>query len=516
MEVVRDKADNAIIICSIENVDPMGVHTGDSITVAPALTLTDKEYQRMRSASIAVLREIGVETAAPTVQFAVNPADGRMVIIEMNPRVSRSSALASKATGFPIAKIAAKLAVGYTLDELQTTSRRSRQARLRADHRLCRDEDPAFRLREIPRRGAGSDHVDEIRGRGDGHRPHLRGSRFRKRCARWRPASPASTKSISSMTRTRSAPRSAAPRRIVSAWRRRRCGSAIRRRDSGHHQIRPVVPGEMEAIVAVEARIRAEGLPADAAGLRKAQAARLFRRAAGEADRQTEKDVRALRTRLGVHPVFKRIDTCAAEFAALTPYMYSTYDARSAARPNARPSRATRRRSSSSAAAPTVSAGHRVRLLLLPRRLLAVGAGFRDHHGQLQPGDRLDRLRHLRPALFRAAHRRRRAGDRAQGEGERHARRGDRAVRRPDAAQARQHPGRGRRADPGHQCRRHRPRGRSQAIPDSAATAQSQAAAQRHRDDRRGDHRGGGRHRLPRDPAALLCARRARHGRRRR
>jgi carbamoyl-phosphate synthase large subunit len=119
MEVVRDRADNAIIVCSIENVDAMGVHTGDSITVAPALTLTDKEYQRMRSASIAVLREIGVETGGSNVQFAVNPKDGRMVVIEMNPRVSRSSALASKATGFPIAKIAAKLAVGYTLDELQ-------------------------------------------------------------------------------------------------------------------------------------------------------------------------------------------------------------------------------------------------------------------------------------------------------------------------------------------------------------------------------------------------------------
>ena len=118
MEVVRDKADNGIIICSIENIDPMGVHTGDCITVAPALTLTDKEYQRMRSASIAVLREIGVETGGSNVQFAVNPEDGRMVVIEMNPRVSRSSALASKATGFPIAKIAAKLAVGYTLDEL--------------------------------------------------------------------------------------------------------------------------------------------------------------------------------------------------------------------------------------------------------------------------------------------------------------------------------------------------------------------------------------------------------------
>ncbi|MBS0250177.1 MAG: carbamoyl-phosphate synthase large subunit, partial [Proteobacteria bacterium] len=119
MEVVRDKADNCIIICSIENIDPMGVHTGDSITVAPALTLTDKEYQIMRDASIAVLREIGVETGGSNVQFAVNPADGRLIVIEMNPRVSRSSALASKATGFPIAKVAAKLAVGYTLDEIQ-------------------------------------------------------------------------------------------------------------------------------------------------------------------------------------------------------------------------------------------------------------------------------------------------------------------------------------------------------------------------------------------------------------
>ena len=129
MEVVRDRADNCIIICSIENVDPMGVHTGDSITVAPALTLTDKEYQIMRNASIAVLREIGVETGGSNVQFAVNPKDGRLIVIEMNPRVSRSSALASKATGFPIAKVAAKLAVGYTLDEIRTTSPASTPAR---------------------------------------------------------------------------------------------------------------------------------------------------------------------------------------------------------------------------------------------------------------------------------------------------------------------------------------------------------------------------------------------------
>ena len=151
MEVVRDRADNCIIVCSIENVDPMGMHTGDSITVAPALTLTDKEYQRMRNASIAVLREIGVDTGGSNVQFAINPDDGRMVIIEMNPRVSRSSALASKATGFPIAKIAARLAVGYTLDEITNDITGLHACLVRADHRLRGHQDPALHLREISR-----------------------------------------------------------------------------------------------------------------------------------------------------------------------------------------------------------------------------------------------------------------------------------------------------------------------------------------------------------------------------
>ena len=153
MEVVRDKADNCIIVCSIENLDPMGIHTGDSITVAPAQTLTDKEYQLMRNASIAILREIGVETGGSNVQFAINPKDGRMVVIEMNPRVSRSSALASKATGFPIAKVAAKLAVGYTLDELKNDiTRRCHAGELRAVDRLRRDEDSrASPSRNFPR-----------------------------------------------------------------------------------------------------------------------------------------------------------------------------------------------------------------------------------------------------------------------------------------------------------------------------------------------------------------------------
>jgi carbamoyl-phosphate synthase large subunit len=173
MEVVRDKADNAIIVCSIENVDPMGVHTGDSITVAPALTLTDKEYQMMRNGSIAVLREIGVETGGSNVQWAVNPEDGRMVVIEMNPRVSRSSALASKATGFPIAKIAAKLAVGYTLDELDNDITKVTPASFEPTIDYVVTKIPRFAFEKFPGSEPDAHHRDEIGGRGHGHRPHL-------------------------------------------------------------------------------------------------------------------------------------------------------------------------------------------------------------------------------------------------------------------------------------------------------------------------------------------------------
>ena len=175
MEVVRDKADNCIIICSIENVDPMGVHTGDSITVAPALTLTDKEYQIMRDASIAVLREIGVETGGSNVQFAVNPADGRLVVIEMNPRVSRSSALASKATGFPIAKVAAKLAVGYTLDEINNDiTGGATPASFEPTIDYVVDQDSALCVREVPRCRHHADDRHEVGRRSHGHRAHVR------------------------------------------------------------------------------------------------------------------------------------------------------------------------------------------------------------------------------------------------------------------------------------------------------------------------------------------------------
>ncbi len=176
LEVMRDFQDNVVIICSIENLDPMGVHTGDSITVAPAQTLTDREYQAMRDAAIAIIREIGVETGGSNIQFAIHPETGEMVVIEMNPRVSRSSALASKATGFPIAKIAAKLAVGFTLDEIHNDITRETLRLLRAHHRLLRGQDPPLDLRKIPRRRGLPHHLHEVRGRSHGHRPHLQGS----------------------------------------------------------------------------------------------------------------------------------------------------------------------------------------------------------------------------------------------------------------------------------------------------------------------------------------------------
>ena len=176
MEVMRDHADNCVVICSIENLDPMGVHTGDSITVAPTQTLSDREYQIMRDASFAVIREIGVETGGSNIQFAVNPENGRMVVIEMNPRVSRSSALASKATGFPIAKIAAKLAVGYTLDEIRNDITRETPASFEPTIDYCVVKVPRFTFEKFPQADADAHHADEERRRSDGDRPHVQGS----------------------------------------------------------------------------------------------------------------------------------------------------------------------------------------------------------------------------------------------------------------------------------------------------------------------------------------------------
>ena len=334
MEVVRDKRDNCIIICSIENIDPMGVHTGDSITVAPALTLTDKEYQIMRDASIAVLREIGVETGGSNVQFAVNPADGRLVVIEMNPRVSRSSALASKATGFPIAKVAAKLAVGYTLDEIANDiTGGATPASFEPTIDYVVTKIPRFAFEKFPGADAGADHLDEVGRRGDGDRPHLPGEpaegaalardrAHRPRRDRDRRARPGRRQE------RRSAPRSARRRRTGCSRSRRRCGSASPTTTSTPScQIDPWFLAQIRGIVETEDEIRRKGLPQDRRRAAPPQGDGLLRRAArGAGEAHGEADVTAARRALGVRPVFKRIDTCAAEFASPTAYMYSTYE----------------------------------------------------------------------------------------------------------------------------------------------------------------------------------------------
>ncbi|WP_137871720.1 carbamoyl-phosphate synthase large subunit [Sphingopyxis sp. 2PD] len=359
MEVVRDRNDNCIIICSIENVDPMGVHTGDSITVAPALTLTDKEYQIMRNASIAVLREIGVETGGSNVQFAVNPADGRLIVIEMNPRVSRSSALASKATGFPIAKVAAKLAVGYTLDEIMNDITGVTPASFEPTIDYVVTKIPRFAFEKF--KGAEATLSTAMKSVGEvmaigrtihesmqkalrGLETGLSGFNFVDRLKG------------ATHDQLRSELAKATPDRLLNAAQAIREGLPL-------SEINRIAGYDMwfleriAEIVAAEQEVCENGLPRDAEGLRKLKAMgfsdkrlaylalqsanlrpgskRATARGSGlihEAVKAmtggvTEAEVRDLRHKLGVRPVFKTIDTCAAEFAAKTPYLYSTYEA---------------------------------------------------------------------------------------------------------------------------------------------------------------------------------------------
>jgi carbamoyl-phosphate synthase large subunit len=326
MEVVRDKADNAIIICSIENIDAMGVHTGDSITIAPALTLTDKEYQRMRSASIAVLREIGVETGGSNVQFAVNPKDGRMVVIEMNPRVSRSSALASKATGFPIAKIAAKLAVGYTLDELKNDITKVTPASFEPTIDYVVTKIPRFAFEKFP--GAEPLLTTAMKSVGEAMTIGRTFAESLQKALRSLETGLTGFDEIE-LSQDHAAIRAALAR--ATPDRLRLTAQAMRhafpldeiQRITGYD---PWFLGEIETILAAEARVHAGGLPKDAKGLRLLKAMGFSDARLAKLSGQTEAAVRAARQALHVRPCYKRIDTCAAEFAALTPYMYSTYE----------------------------------------------------------------------------------------------------------------------------------------------------------------------------------------------
>ena len=326
MEVVRDKADNCIIICSIENVDPMGVHTGDSITVAPALTLTDREYQIMRNASIAVLREIGVETGGSNVQFAVNPADGRLVIIEMNPRVSRSSALASKATGFPIAKVAAKLAVGYTLDELSNDITGVTPASFEPTIDYVVTKIPRFAFEKFP----GSEPILTTAMKSVGESMAI-GRCFEESLQKaLRSLETGLTglneKLIDATTdQLRASLKTPTPDRLLHIADALRAGMSEEEicKLSGFN---PWFVARLKNIIDMEAKIREFGLPEDVDNFRAIKKLGLSDRRLAELTGTSEIDVRNARHALDLRPKFRRIDTCAAEFAAQTPYLYSSYE----------------------------------------------------------------------------------------------------------------------------------------------------------------------------------------------
>ena len=325
MEVVRDKADNAIIICSIENVDPMGVHTGDSITVAPALTLTDKEYQVMRNASIAVLREIGVETGGSNVQFAVNPKDGRLVVIEMNPRVSRSSALASKATGFPIAKIAAKLAVGYTLDELDNDITGVTPASFEPTIDYVVTKIPRFAFEKYK----GTEPVLTTAMKSVGEAMAI-GRNFKESLQKALNSLETGLTGLNEFpfedeTRLRAALAIQSPDRLRIVAEAFRTGLSVED-VYGITAIDPWFLRQIEEIVATEKQVRNQGLPDDACSMTDLKAMGFSDCRLAQLTGTTEQAVRDLRHSLEVRPVYKRIDTCAAEFAAKTPYLYSTYE----------------------------------------------------------------------------------------------------------------------------------------------------------------------------------------------
>ncbi|MET0308747.1 MAG: carbamoyl-phosphate synthase large subunit, partial [Sphingomonas sp.] len=365
MEVVRDRKDNCIIVCSIENVDAMGTHTGDSITVAPALTLTDKEYQIMRNASIAVLREIGVETGGSNVQFAVNPKDGRLIVIEMNPRVSRSSALASKATGFPIAKVAAKLAVGYTLDEITNDITGATPASFEPTIDYVVTKIPRFAFEKFKGAeavlGTAMKSVGEVMAIGRNIHESM------QKALRGLETGLSGFNDVDRLVGARRDEIEAAlavrsPDRLLIAAQALREGFTVAEINK-LAQYDPWFLERIREIIDAEAAIIERGLPQDAAGLRRLKAMgfsdkrlaylslksanlpkgteRGIARGSGlvrdvvkaMTGGVTEQEVRALRHRLGVRPVFKRIDTCAAEFEAKTPYMYSTYEAPSFGEP---------------------------------------------------------------------------------------------------------------------------------------------------------------------------------------
>ena len=332
MEVVRDKNDNAIIICSIENIDPMGVHTGDSITVAPALTLTDKEYQRMRDASIAVLREIGVETGGSNVQFAVNPEDGRLVVIEMNPRVSRSSALASKATGFPIAKVAAKLSVGYSLDEIKNDiTGGATPASFEPTIDYIVTKIPRFAFEKFK----GSDNVLSSSMKSVGESMGI-GRSFAES---FQKALRSLESGLSGLDEIMIASEDleqrkkiisekikiAAPNRLLLIAQAMREGLSLEQINK-ITSYDPWFLEQIKNIIDAESEVKKHGLPKDSKGLLALKRMGFSDKRLAKLTSLTENDVRKVRHDAKVEPVYKRVDSCAAEFDSVTSYMYSCYE----------------------------------------------------------------------------------------------------------------------------------------------------------------------------------------------
>ncbi|RZJ42902.1 MAG: carbamoyl-phosphate synthase large subunit, partial [Brevundimonas sp.] len=335
MEVVRDTADNCIIICSIENIDPMGVHTGDSITVAPALTLTDKEYQRMRTGSINVLREIGVETGGSNVQWAINPADGRMVVIEMNPRVSRSSALASKATGFPIAKVAARLAVGYTLDELTNDITKVTPASFEPSIDYVVTKIPRFAFEKYPGSepllGTSMKSVGEVMAIGrtfqESMQKALRGletglTGFNEIEIEGVSDVEDDASARAAVIRALGQPTPDRIRVIAQAFRH---GLTVEEVNAAC-SYEPWFLRQIADIVRTEGHVRTYGITGFEPQLPKLKAMGFSDARLAELTGKKEQEIRSIRHKMGIRPVFKRIDTCAAEFASATAYMYSTYE----------------------------------------------------------------------------------------------------------------------------------------------------------------------------------------------
>ena len=455
MEVMRDRADNCVLVCSIENFDPMGVHTGDSITVAPTQTLTDREFQLMRDASFAVIREIGVETGGSNIQFAVNPQNGRMIVIEMNPRVSRSSALASKATGFPIAKIAAKLAVGYTLDELKNDITRETPASFEPTIDYCVVKVPRFTFEKFPQADpvltTQMKSVGEAMAIGRTFKEALQKALRSLETGRFGlggdgkdkyPLLPGGEWDREALVRQLTVPNA---ERIFAIRHAMMAGFTVEE-IHGMTGIDPWFLHNLRQLVEEEDRYwtKPASIP-----LRRAKKL-------GFSDRQlahltggglTEANIREQRKAADLLPTYRLVDTCAAEFEAYTPYYYSTYGDEDETRGG------EKRKVMILGGGPNrIGQGIEFDYCCCHAAFALEGGRFRDDHGQLEPGNGFHRLRHQRQTVFRAADARRRAQHlRARKVLGRH-----RAVWRPDAAQPRRRVAGKRRQHHRHPAREHR------------------------------------------------------------